>query len=136
MQLLDRLRYAVQRSRGVIEQGLLLLCRHLADQCSWLQVIAVVDTMVPLIRRAFNRQRWFAKVRLLLPLAPRIRLIWRGATCIGITSRSKLANVSRNQTSCSSAGPFRAEVMMFWLSTTGAPNAVVNFFTTPFLYVN
>jgi hypothetical protein len=54
----------------------------------------------------------------------------------GITSRSKLANFSRNHTSWSNAGPFGPAVVMFWLSTTGAPNAVVNFFITPFLYVN
>src|SRR4030066_150268 len=46
----------------------------------------------------------------------------------GITSRSKWASFSRYQTSCSSAGPRGPAVMMFWLSTTGAPALVVSFF--------
>ncbi|EIS09052.1 hypothetical protein YPPY48_1462 [Yersinia pestis PY-48] len=44
----------------------------------------------------------------------------------GITSRSKWANFSRNQTSCSSIGPRRPAVITLLLSTTGAPAAVVN----------
>ncbi|EIT64335.1 hypothetical protein YPPY113_1567, partial [Yersinia pestis PY-113] len=39
----------------------------------------------------------------------------------GITSRSKWANFSRNQTSCSSIGPRRPAVITLLLSTTGAP---------------
>ena len=46
----------------------------------------------------------------------------------GITSRSKWASFSRNQTSCSSTGPRGPAVMMFWLSATGAPALVVSFF--------
>src|SRR5699024_980711 len=43
----------------------------------------------------------------------------------GITSRSKWASFSRNHTSCSSSGPRGPAVRLFWLSTTGAPAAVV-----------
>src|SRR5664280_218341 len=46
----------------------------------------------------------------------------------GITSRSKWASFSRNQTSWSSIGPRGPAVIAFWLSGTGAPPAVVSFF--------
>src|SRR5450756_97584 len=46
----------------------------------------------------------------------------------GITSRSKWASFSRNQTSWSSIGPRGPAVITFWLSGTGAPPAVVSFF--------
>src|SRR5664279_595788 len=46
----------------------------------------------------------------------------------GITSRSKWASFSRNQTSWSSIGPRGPAVIAFWLSGTGAPAAVVSFF--------
>jgi hypothetical protein len=45
----------------------------------------------------------------------------------GITSRSKWASFSSSQTSCSSAGPRGPAVIVFWLSTTGQPAAVVSF---------
>src|SRR5260370_5373134 len=45
----------------------------------------------------------------------------------GITSRSKCAIFSRNQMFWSNAGPRSPAVAMFWLSSTGAPNAVVSF---------
>src|SRR5712672_1101611 len=44
----------------------------------------------------------------------------------GITSRSKCANFSISQISCSSAGPRRPAVMMLVLSATGDPVALVN----------
>src|SRR5258705_6001349 len=44
----------------------------------------------------------------------------------GITSRSKCANFSISQISCSNAGPRRPAVMMLVLSATGAPVALVN----------
>src|ERR1700720_4194176 len=44
----------------------------------------------------------------------------------GITSRSKCANFSISQISCSSAGPRRPAVMMLVLSATGEPVALVN----------
>src|ERR1700682_4623213 len=44
----------------------------------------------------------------------------------GITSRSKCANFSISQISCSKAGPRRPAVMMLVLSATGAPVALVN----------
>src|SRR5690554_7570575 len=44
----------------------------------------------------------------------------------GITSRSKCASFSRNQTSCSSMGPRGPAVITFWLSATGAPATVVS----------
>jgi len=43
----------------------------------------------------------------------------------GITSRSKCASFSINQTSCSSAGPRGPAVWMLVLSTTGMPVAWV-----------
>jgi hypothetical protein len=43
----------------------------------------------------------------------------------GITSRSKCANFSSSQISCSSAGPRGPAVMMLKLSLTGAPLAWV-----------
>src|SRR5699024_11082839 len=46
----------------------------------------------------------------------------------GITSLSKCASFSRNQTSCKSIGPLGPAVIEFWLSGTGAPAAVVNLF--------
>jgi hypothetical protein len=46
----------------------------------------------------------------------------------GITSRSKWASFSRNQTSWSSIGPRGPAVSTFWLSTTGAPATVVSSF--------
>jgi len=45
----------------------------------------------------------------------------------GMTSRSKWASFSRYQTSWSSTGPRGPAVMVFWLSTTGAPFLVVSF---------
>src|SRR6476469_1039997 len=48
-----------------------------------------------------------------------------------ITSRSKCANFSISQISCSSAGPRRPAVMMLVLSATGAPVAFVNLFVLP-----
>jgi len=39
----------------------------------------------------------------------------------------KVASFSRNQTSCSRAGPRGPAAMVFWLSTTGAPFLVVHF---------
>src|SRR6266851_1659060 len=44
----------------------------------------------------------------------------------GITSRSKCANFSISQISCSNAGPRGPAVMMLVLSATGAPVALVN----------
>ena len=49
----------------------------------------------------------------------------------GMTSRSKWASFSRNQTSCSNCGPRAPAVITFWLSTTGQPALVVNFFLSP-----
>src|ERR1700743_600612 len=46
----------------------------------------------------------------------------------GITSRSKCAIFSINHTFSSKAGPRLPAVLIFWLSSTGAPNACVSFF--------
>ena len=46
----------------------------------------------------------------------------------GITSRSKCASFSRSHTSCRRTGPRGPAVIVFWLSTTGQPKAVVSFF--------
>src|SRR5690554_1258376 len=46
----------------------------------------------------------------------------------GITSRSKWASFSKNQTSCNNCGPLGPAVITFWLSTTGQPALVVSFF--------
>ena len=41
---------------------------------------------------------------------------------------------SRDQTSCRSAGPRFPAVIVFWLSTTGAPVLLVNFLFIYFIY--
>src|SRR5574344_2469947 len=43
----------------------------------------------------------------------------------GITSRLRLASFSSSHTSSISSGPRGPAVLLFWLSTTGAPKAVV-----------
>ena len=43
----------------------------------------------------------------------------------GMISRLRLASFSISQTSCISSGPRGPAVRLFWLSTTGAPKAVV-----------
>src|SRR5699024_12400326 len=45
-----------------------------------------------------------------------------------MTSRFKCANLSTNQTSSNRTGPLGPAVLELWLSGTGAPEAVVNFF--------
>src|SRR3990172_6116327 len=52
----------------------------------------------------------------------------------GITSRSKWASFSRNQTSCNSIGPRGPAVIAFWLSATGQPALVVSFFLSLMAY--
>ena len=58
----------------------------------------------------------------------------------GMTSRSKCASFSKNQISCSNTGPRGPAVWVFWLSTTGAPDAVVSLFdgfiAIPFKKIN
>src|SRR5690606_13595566 len=51
----------------------------------------------------------------------------------GITSRTKFASFSFSHKSCASTGPRAPAVMLFWLSVTGAPKAVVRWETGHFL---
>src|ERR1700722_3470196 len=103
---MSRLASAAPRSRATVEKR------------------ANIGVSFPTLEKIFARVYLvmsFVTVKVPKPPAP--------FACIrrsGITSRSKCASFSRNQTSCRSAGPRGPAVSVFWLSTTGAPKAVVS----------
>src|SRR5690606_17596255 len=79
---------------GVLEQRLFLLVVHQADQGPRLREIVGVFAMVPVIRRAFDGQGWFAVVGLLLPFPLGIGLVSGNAAVVAIDPHGAVAMVA------------------------------------------
>ena len=85
---------------------------------------ANISVFLPTALKIFARvYRVMSLVTVNVPKAPEPLACMRRS---GMISRLRLASFSISHTSCISSGPRGPAVMLFWLSTTGAPKAVVN----------
>src|ERR1700754_3222890 len=64
VQLLDRPGRTDHRARGIFAEPLLLVRLHQAKQIAWLRVVVVIDAMIPVIGRTFDRKWWFSVIGL------------------------------------------------------------------------
>src|SRR6266403_3342899 len=55
------------RTRGVVEEGLLLGRRHQPEQVAWLLPMVILDAVVPVCRVALDRQRRLREIGLVIP---------------------------------------------------------------------
>src|SRR5690606_42063348 len=69
----------------VLEQTLLLVCRHQAEQVARLgEVVVILLAVIVTCCRTFKRHRRLAEIGLLLPLAVGVRLVVQAAALVAV----------------------------------------------------
>src|SRR5690606_21561773 len=87
-------RYTCDGACRVIEQGLLLLVVHQAEQIARLREVVGVFAVVPVVCCAFDRQRRFAELGLFLPFTLRIGFVARDASVVAIDTHGAIAVIA------------------------------------------
>jgi hypothetical protein len=92
--LLDVFGSSADLAGGIIEQSLALSGVHLPKEVTRLLIVVVVDAMVPVGRRAVDRQRWLVELRLVGPLAAAIGEIGRRSPQIAVRTHRPIAVIA------------------------------------------
>src|SRR5690554_2291050 len=91
----DMALHPVHGPRRVLEQTLLLVCRHQTEQVSRLGDVVVIFLAVIVTGcRTFQRHRRLAEIGLLLPFAISIRLVMQAAALVAVNPHGTIAVIA------------------------------------------
>ena len=79
---------------GVVEQRLLLLRVHVAEQIARLLPVIVVHPVIPMGSHALERERRLGKIRLVVPEPRAVRMIGERAAQIAVSAQLAVAVVA------------------------------------------
>src|SRR6267142_400046 len=91
---LKLMRSAADLASCIVEQRLTLSRAHLAEEIARLLVVIVVDTMVPMRGRTFDRQRRLVKLRLVGPLAQAIGEVGGSSAEVAVSAHRAIAVIA------------------------------------------
>src|SRR5476649_1154154 len=80
------------------KHALVFFARQQVEQQAWLSEIVVVFTVIPVIRRAFNRQWRFAKVWLFLEQTRAVWLVSDAVTTVAINAHCAVTMIIMERT--------------------------------------
>src|ERR1700754_4097219 len=91
MPLQNLLRGAIDRASRVVEEQLLLLRGHLAEEIARLLPVIILQAVVIVLRLAFERERQISVFRLVVPQSLAIRVITRRYAQVSICAHLAIA---------------------------------------------
>lgn len=80
-------------ARGIFEQRLPLRSADQTEKRAGLRIV-VVNTMIPVVGRTVDGKRWFAKIRLLLPIPVAVRLRAWCAAVVAVNAHRTIAVIA------------------------------------------
>ncbi|MPN43794.1 hypothetical protein SDC9_191355 [bioreactor metagenome] len=94
MAALDFLRRIAHGAGGVIEEALLLVGLHQAEEIAGLREVVAVLAVVPVVGHAFDGQRRLTVIRLFIPLAVAVGLVAEGGAVVAVDAHGAVAVVA------------------------------------------
>lgn len=97
---LDFPRRCVDGTCRVLEQRSLLVLAHQAEQRAGLRIVVGVFQVIPVVRGAFQTQRWLTVIGLFLPFAVAVRFVGQRAAMITIHAHGAVSVIAVDGAAC------------------------------------